>query len=236
MTIQYKRLSSTALFCTVTLMFFAVQFALNNKSDLLKMPLPTNILTGVGVGITSIGTYQLLTKALLFLFGKSIWLRRKVLGKAYIEGTWVGFYKHGNLNRFTIEFIDQSGEETIVHGREFDENNNSRGSWKSALVSVDGVKRCLTYSYTCRMNQAKSPHEGLAYFEMLVPKPGSYPYILEGHSADLTDGDRDPNKEYKISETETSDDYALRWTHEIFVLGKVPTDYPRPEPKAEQSA
>lgn len=209
-------------------MFFAIQYALQHKEDLLTLPLPTNILTGVGIGITSIGTYQLITKLFFFLFGKSVWIRKKILGKAYVEGTWVGYYKHGALDRFTIEFIDQSNEETVVHGREFDENLKSRGSWKSHLLSADGVKRTFTYTYICRMNHNKSPHEGLAYFEIVISNPKSYSYVLEGHSADLTDGDKDPNKEYKISETEMKDSDALTSANDIFIQGNIPNDYPYP--------
>ena len=228
MTIQYKQLSNAALFCTVTLMLLAVKFTLSHKSDLLDLPISAGIIAGIVAGITSVGTYSFLTRAFLYIFGKIRWLRKLILGDAYIEGTWVGFYKHGDLNRFTIEFINQQSKKTIVHGREFDEHGNARGRWTSDLIKVDGFERYLEYSYICRMHNSKSLHEGLAHFDILLQTPSSPPYILEGYSADLIDGDKDPNKEYKIAETVIRDEDALREAHRIFVLGQVPTDYPYP--------
>ena len=59
-------------------------------------------------------------------------------------------------------------------------------------------------------------------FDLEANAKGAVPHILDGYAADLIDGDKDPNREYKISDGKVSDEKALEEAHEIFIENKRP--------------
>ena len=101
-------LISTAV--TVGMMFFGFAWV---APSLREMEMPYGIAVGAAGMVASLGVYRLLATGLLWLFGKSLLLRKRILGMEFLEGTWVGHYTHGAEHRFTIEFIDQSSGATI---------------------------------------------------------------------------------------------------------------------------
>jgi hypothetical protein len=178
---------------------------------------PTYIYAGgIAAAIASLGVYRLLAGALVWLFRKSLLLRRLILGKGFIEGTWVGHYQHEDQHRFTIEYIEQATGATVVHGREFDVHGKTRASWSSDTVSIDVDRLQLIYAYTCKVFDRKHVQEGLGVFAIVCETAGKPPSKLDGYAVDLTDGDRDPNTEHKISDTPVSDDHALAEAKQIF--------------------
>lgn len=207
------RLSWLATAATVAIMFFALVWL-----QPLILPLKaTSIIAGGAAGvITSLGVYRLLAGGLLWMFSKSILIRKLVLGKGFLEGTWVGHYQRGDQRRFTIEYIDQAAGTTVVHGREFDAAGKTRASWSSDAVSIDVSRMQLVYAYTCKVFERKHVQEGLGVFAMVCEATGRPPRKLDGYAVDLIDGDRDPNTEHKISDSPTSDDQALAEARRVF--------------------
>ena len=179
----------------------------------------SSVFAGVATsGLATYGVYKALSGGLLWLFTKNQKLRKLILGKAYLEGTWVGHYQDGNELRLTKEFIDQSTGETLIHGREFYGTGATRANWTSDTVAIDLRKMQVVYAYTCRVIDRKNVQEGLGVFSMIVQASGEHASILDGYAVDLIDGERDPNKEHKISDSEVTDEKAFSEAKRIFGL------------------
>ena len=207
------RLSWAATAATVAIMFFAIVWV---QPLVVAMRTSYVLAGGIAGAIASLGIYRLLASGLLWLFGKSIGLRALILGKGFLEGTWVGHYLHGDQHRFTIEYIDQSSGSTLIHGREFDEAGKTRASWSSDTVSIDTVHMQLVYAYTCKVFERKHVQEGLGVFAMVRESDDKAAVKLDGYAVDLIDGDRDPNTEYKIDNKPVPDEQALSKARETF--------------------
>nr|MBL8410393.1 hypothetical protein [Dechloromonas sp.] len=210
------RLSWAATAATVAIMFFTIVWV---QPLLLAMQSTYVFAGGIAAAIASLGIYRLLAGALLWLFGKSIRLRALLLGKGFLEGTWVGHYEQDGQHRFTIEYIDQSSGATVIHGREFDQAGKTRASWSSDTVSIDVVHMQLIYAYTCKVFERKHVQEGLGVFTMVRESTEKFAMKLDGYAVDLIDGDRDPNTEFKIDDKPLPDEEALCKARERF---KVP--------------
>jgi hypothetical protein len=111
------RLSWAATAATVAVMFISVVWL---QPMLRTLPPAYGIASAVAGAAASLGVYRLLSTAFLWLFSKGRWLRKLILGKGFIEGTWVGHYKHNDEHFITVEFIEQASGQTRINGREFD--------------------------------------------------------------------------------------------------------------------
>ncbi len=210
---RFDRLAGLATALTVTLMFLGVGFV---APWLKKLPIPQALVAWAVGAIVSLGLYKLIANGLFTLFRRSLRLRKFVLRQSFLEGTWVGHYVHKGMRRFTIEFFDQEKGTTKILGREFDEKGTTRASWHSDAVSIDIENMRLVYTYTCEVFGSKDQQQGVAAFTLLVPKKRAPANVLDGYSADLIDGDRDPNKEHKISDGIMADTEALEQARKIF--------------------
>lgn len=213
------RLSLAATTATVAVMFFAIVWL---QPLISAMQTSNMVASGIAGAIASLGIYRLLASALLWLFGKSICLRALILGKGFLEGTWVGHHMDGDQHRFTIEYIDQSSGNTVIHGRKFDQDGKTRASWSSETVSIDTVHMQLVYAYTCKVFELKHVQEGLGVFAMVRESDDKAATKLDGYAADLIDGNRDPNTEYKIDDKPVPDQEALAKAREKFKVPEQP--------------
>jgi hypothetical protein len=208
-----ERLSMLATGTTVTIMFSSLLWL---QPFLTTWSVSYQIAGSVAAGLASVGIYRLLAGGLLWLFQRWQLMRKLMLGRSFLEGTWVGHYVHGGEHRFTVEHIDQSSGETIIRGREFDAAGGTRASWASDTVSIDTIRMHLVYAYTCKVFDRKHVQEGLGVFSMVCEVPKKPANKLDGYAVDLIDGDRDPNTEYKIAKTETRDKIAIAEARKIF--------------------
>ena len=207
------RLSKLATAATVSVMFFSLMWL---QPQLLALSTSYFVAGSLAAGLAAAGIYQLLVNSLLLLFGKYQPLRRLILGKAFLEGTWVGCYVQESQRRFTVEHIDQTSGMTVIRGREFDSTGKTRASWSSDTVSIDIVRMQLVYAYTCKVFDRKHVQEGLGVFAIVCELPGEPARKLDSYAVDLIDGDRDPNTGHKIPDTETTDEFALSKARELF--------------------
>src|SRR5687768_4113558 len=99
------RLSQVATAATVAVMFLAVVWL---QPMLQTLPPAFGFASAVAGAVASVGVYRLLSAAFLWLFGRVRWLRRLILGKGFLEGTWVGHYTRNNHHFITVEYIEQA--------------------------------------------------------------------------------------------------------------------------------
>jgi len=210
---QFDRLAALTTVLTVTLMFFGIAFV---APWVKTLPISQAVAAWAVGAVVSLGSYKLIGSGLFTLFRRSLKLRKFVLGSSFLEGTWVGHYMHQGMRRFTVEFFDQEKGTTKILGREFDDKGKTRASWYSDAVSIDIENMRLVYTYTCEVFGTKDQQQGFASFRLLIPKKRAPAHALDGYSADLIDGDRDPNKEYKISDGVVKDEDALEQARKFF--------------------
>ena len=208
-----ERLSKLTTGATVTLMFSALLWL---QPYLTMLSTSYQVIGTATAALASVGIYRILASGLLCLFQRWQLLRRLMLGKSFLEGTWVGHYVHDNQHRFTVEHIDQSSGETFIRGREFDARGATRASWSSDTVSIDTTRMQLVYAYTCKVFDRKHVQEGLGVFSMVCEVPRKPTCKLDGYAVDLIDGDRDPNTEHKIANKEVRDEYSIAEARKIF--------------------
>jgi hypothetical protein len=168
-------------------------------------------------GLSSIGVYRLISSLLYDAFQGSLLLRKLILGKDFLEGTWVGFYKRNGVNRFTIDFFDQESGELTISGKELCDNGKTMAWWETYTTGVDSRTDRLIYSYACDIHEVKGQHLGIGVFKLLRTHKRKPAYAIDGYSADLVDGDKDPNYEHKISCKRIPDNEALERAKKYFL-------------------
>lgn len=91
--------------------------------------------------------YKLVYNLLSFLCNNCRQVRKKIFGKYYLEGVWVGFYIYNGTTELCYETIEQTLEHTTLKGRGFDKDGNYISSWIAIepLICLEESK--LTYYY-----------------------------------------------------------------------------------------
>jgi len=209
------RLTNYASGLTVGIMFLCIIWLQPIINDVSRGYRFWGVLSGV---FLTYGLYRGIMLFLLFFYKKNLFLRKFVLGEMFVEGTWVGCYWKLDSWVITKEFIDQSTGEIIIYGREFYLDGATRASWVSDTVSIDLIKKQITYAYKCRVFARKNLQEGLGVFDMLKDQREKYASMFDGYSVDLIDGDRDQNKEYKVSDRNISDKAALDYAKDYLSI------------------
>ncbi len=191
------RFHTIVVSATVVVMFGAIVFV-----QPLVQPLSTSVKVAgfVIAALASAGTYKSLAGLLDFVLRKWRWLREKLLGDTYLEGTWVGFFVgHGGDVRLFYEHFRQTLTSLVIQGNSYELDNTSHGDWVSVTANHDAANGRLLYAYTCNIISRSVQHEGIAVFNVRRPTPNAPADSLEGYSADLVDGHRSPSREIKVS-------------------------------------
>ena len=202
-----QKLSGLATGATIAVMFSVVGWL----APLLQDRSAEIHVVAVAIGaVTSVGVYKSLAAFLVWAFSKSLLLRKLLLGDSFLEGTWVGHIKRGNVDYLTLEFFDQSqADRTQIQGRSLFASGDAIAHWRSDAVAINREGKQLTYAYTCAALDKTSTHEGLGVFQLRKDGSSGYVSVLDGYATDVIDGKRDANREFKISDKVMSDDIAL---------------------------
>jgi hypothetical protein len=150
--------------------------------------------------IGSAAFYQLLATALRWLFDQIRVIRKFVLGREFLEGTWIGSFDQSPKKRFTVEHFEQTVDGVVIRGYAFTESDALYADWISRSVTFDSTLGTLTYSYDCNVLDSKTSFQGIAFFNVQRATPRKPPHAMTGYSADLIDGARSTNLETKLSD------------------------------------
>jgi hypothetical protein len=208
-----ERIAGYAVAVTVTIIFTVIWFVapfLQNIENSFKAAA-----SALGV-LGSAATYRAVVAFLWRLFRRNLWIRRWVLGRVFLEGTWVGHYVRGTQHIVTVEFYDQESGEIKIEGQEIDAGGNTLSDWESYAASLNYAGDVVIYAYECDVFARGGKHAGIARFRLVRADKRSKPDRLDGYSADLTDGQKDPNYEYKISDYRMDKVPALAKAREKF--------------------
>ncbi|HXW70324.1 MAG TPA: hypothetical protein VEK34_02595 [Methylocella sp.] len=207
-----KRIAGYAVAATVTVAVAAIVFV---EPYLLNMELQSKIGVWLITLLGSAATYRTISASLWSLFNRSLCVRRIALGRMFLEGTWIGHYVRSGQHIVTVEFYDQKDGELRITGAEINSTSATLSHWQSFAASIDYRGETVTYAYACDIFGRSGTHDGIARFT-LVRKGKKSAFELDGYSADLTDGVKDANYEYKISDRQIDRSDALLRAKEIY--------------------
>ncbi|WP_226663542.1 hypothetical protein [Alteriqipengyuania lutimaris] len=194
-------------------MFGLLVYALPALTALSSLP---KFASAIGSLVLTAAVYTTFLKAILWLFTKSLRLRKILLGPSFLEGIWIGHYTVQGVRRYTVEFFDQSDGSTRIQGREFDDQFKLRANWQSDTVAVDVTSKVITYAYTCSVFEQKYSQQGIGHFQIISEERNGRPTKLDGYAVDVTDGQRDPNTEKKISDVRLGDEEIFKQARKVF--------------------
>ena len=199
---------------TVAIMFLGIVWAAPYVRSL--NPLGTIAAGAAGV-LASAAVFRGLAAAFMWLFSKFLLVRKLILGRAFLEGTWVGHSVRDGQDFFTIEYFDQADGSTSIQGRQF-HGNETTASWSADSVAIDIKRMELVYAYSCDLPQRSGQNRGLGIFKLIRQDKKVWPKVLDGYASDLGNTAKDANREFKIKDTPVSDEHALSEARRIFQL------------------
>lgn len=206
-------IASISIIVTTAVMFLSIIFLTQFLSQATQF---VNIISLLLAGLTSFGVYKLVAQIILYSFNNCQWLRKIILGKAYLEGTWVGHWVYEGKDVYTIETIDQENGETIISGRQIGDDLKTQAAWSSESVFVDLRRESIIYVYSCDVFKTNHQQNGIGVFKMIRPNKKLAPNVLDGYAVDMIDGDKDINREHKISDRIVETNKAIEEAKRIF--------------------
>jgi hypothetical protein len=196
------RFHSYVLGITVSLMFIVIQLlipVLQQARHVVALQRFESLFGAVAVFLGSLGAYRLVAVAIKWFLGRSAWLRSKLLGPFYLEGTWVGYFVGKDQNVYLlVEQHEQDLATLKVKGRYFTTDGVERGYWESDASIVDADAGTLSYSYYFHPMYESGVKQGLAVFSFVRNRKSAPPHLMHGYSANLTDSERSPATEKKL--------------------------------------
>ena len=181
------------------------------------------VLSILASGVISVGIYRLIATIFLWLFRKSSYIKKRILGPYYMEGTWVGFFiGHQEKVRFFVEFFEQDLNDLVIRGKAFrEEDGKYHGSWVSDNVNINTKLGKISYTYETDAIGNTFVNPGIAQFNIERTSKDQPPCRLIGFTSDLFNPQKLKSFEQKISEkTEIDSKEAFNRAKEIFELNK----------------
>lgn len=171
------------------------------KLNALNETLHSDVLKVVIGTLASAGLYNQTIKLIIYLSKKFLFVKKLLLGKSYLNGTWAGFYigASGNV-RFYIERFEQELDSLTIRGQSYNQNSEYHACWVATSVNVDTVKGKMSYMYECEAINDKSNHNGVAIFNFERTDTHKAPMKMIGFSSDNHIGARTKSMEVKISD------------------------------------
>jgi hypothetical protein len=157
------------------------------------------ILVGI-VGSTAI--YTTAAKLLVSLLEHLRWVKKLLLAKDDLQGTWIGMYTNAEEQRiYSVEHFEQDLERLVIKGKGFDRSGEVTGEWNSIASAIDSVSKKLIYAYTCDRYKESGQFQGVCVFSLERPNSTKRPMTIHGYSADLTKEVRKTeNREVRIDD------------------------------------
>jgi hypothetical protein len=154
------------------------------------------LLSGAG----GVGIYKLAAKGIEFVMGRSLWVKKILLGAYFVEGTWVGYFIGRNKDkRYVVETFEQDLEGLTIRGRSFSEDGELHAQWLSEASALDIERGRLMYTYSCDILSRKITLHGVGVFQFERTSKRNAPTAIHGFVSDLIDGKRLEANEIKIS-------------------------------------
>ena len=143
--------------------------------------------------------YKQLLNVFIWAGKKSNLLKRMLLGKDYMHGTWAGFYIGASKKvRFFVERYDQGLDDLMITGRSIDESGTVHSDWQSKSYNINSEGRNISYMYEVTSMKQPRNNNGIAFY--IFDQPKKAPKCMHGYSTDEHIGVRTVGMEKKIAD------------------------------------
>ncbi|MCI0563289.1 MAG: hypothetical protein MN733_32835 [Nitrososphaera sp.] len=152
--------------------------------------------------VSTFGAY----KTIHFLIARAVnswkWLKKQVLGRCYVEGTWVGYYygEDGHVRYIVDVFQQQIGRPLYIYGEGFTENNRLHERWFSTTAGFYNEGNNLIFAYDCEILKPPEKVDGISNFHIKTLEGNSSPTRITGSATDSGSGHRLEVNEEKVSD------------------------------------
>jgi hypothetical protein len=153
--------------------------------------------------------YTFLVWLLDLLIGRVRLVKKLVLGPAYVEGTWVGFYGPVASRFLAIDVYEQTFTDTSIKGVGYkilpSGATEEHAYWHSQMVHIDPVAGSL--DFYCVVNLLpKETTDAITKFTFSRRRKSAPPTQLRGDSANVKDGNKLPVRMVKLNDDTTYDE------------------------------
>jgi len=143
-----------------------------------------------------------ITTAFRYLFESSKWVRRRLLGRQFVEGTWfIEIRLNNELTGFAVSRIEADGTSLRWSGEHYDLEGQILGSVKGKVIEIDWPK--IRYSYESDRDDPNNLHrEG--YGERTFMEQDGPPVGFNGQFIDHLSGEKKRTRAWKVKNKEES--------------------------------
>jgi hypothetical protein len=159
--------------------------------------------------------HKLLARLLISVVDHIPYLKSFIYGPVYMEGTWIGYFG-GTIPKWSVEHFEQKLSGIVIRGWTETADGKTYAQWTSKAVSVDGEHGILIYTYEVDVFGVKNTQQGIEIFRFERSKYWKAPMQISEYSADLIDGIRSENREFKISNELMKVNSAMAAAHKQF--------------------
>ena len=197
------RFHQTAVSLTIILMFALMKMV--NQIPYSSISAISIYLNNIFVQLSlwvigSVTAYSWISRGLLVLISHIHPVRRILLGPAFIEGTWVGWFKgHSDKTRYLVEIYEQSLSEITMRGYAYDSAGREHSVWNTRTTRLDVKNGIFCYTYTVAVVDDPKVRDGLCEYQLFRSHDYSTPNEMAGYTIDLHDPTRLYIREYKVS-------------------------------------
>lgn len=170
---------------------------------LLESKTSTSGFLTILIGIAgSSGIYTGLAKILGALLEHVRPLKKIMLGKYDLQGTWIGMYRaRDGWPVYTVEHFEQDLDRLVITGKGFISTGAMKEDWTSIASIIDVTNKKLVYAYTCDRTFNSAHFQGVCVFSLEFPTSTKRAESMLGYSADITsDPRKTENREIRIDD------------------------------------
>lgn len=131
----------------------------------------------------SLTFYKWVFHLLLSLCERTPALKKRILGKYFLEGLWIGFYTVDDEVEYYYEFFEQTLDRIVIKGIVFDADRKRIGEWIIVNPTINLEESKLTYYYEMNITSANDITIGHSRATLFWDKKG-YADKLVGFSID----------------------------------------------------
>lgn len=162
--------------------------------DPVYAALPVPIVLVLGAVLTFVvqkKAYTYLANWLLKIMRQWPWLKRKILGAYYIEGTWVGFYYEDDAHLqsgdvyLVVDTITQNLSTVMIQGSGFTTSGDTRATWNSTAAQISENGAELIFIASCTIPRESRKCEAVTHFNLHKSKGKKAPDHFHGTSANI---------------------------------------------------
>lgn len=121
------------------------------------------------------------TTGLYFIDGFFNEVKKRLLRKIYIEGTWIGYIGIDNTRvYYIVETYDQSYTRTSVTGTKFSRNGDILIRWEHKGINISRTSHTLCFEAECCVPFTSRKIIEIRNYNILLPEEGKLPVRIDG--------------------------------------------------------